>query len=68
MQPGSTLSHDNIIRQLGKGGMGGVFLADDTKLKREVAIKILAEPVYPSVNARGAYRPAHCKSWIDLQG
>ena len=28
MQPGATIGHNRIIRQLGKGGMGEVYLAE----------------------------------------
>lgn len=41
--PGSTAAHYAILSQLGKGGMGEVFVAHDTKLDRRVAIKILPE-------------------------
>ena len=43
MQPGTTLGHYEVVSLIGKGGMGEVWRARDTKLGREVAIKTLPE-------------------------
>lgn len=39
--PGTKLEHYEIISLLGSGGMGEVYLAEDTKLRRKVALKML---------------------------
>ncbi len=39
---GTSLGPYKIIEQLGKGGMGEVYLGEDTRLGRKVAIKVLA--------------------------
>jgi len=43
LEPGRKLAHYEIIEPIGKGGMGEVYKARDTKLERDVAIKVLSE-------------------------
>jgi tetratricopeptide (TPR) repeat protein/TolB-like protein len=53
---GRELSHYRILSPLGKGGMGEVFLAQDTRLDRKVAIKFLAPHLIGSRDAEIRFR------------
>lgn len=53
-QIGSVLGDFKIIREIGRGGMGVVYLAEEIPLQRQVALKVL--PVGASFLARGVDR------------
>ncbi len=38
---GTCLAHYEILESIGKGGMGEIYLAEDSKLDRKVALKVL---------------------------
>ena len=56
MNAGTQIAHYKIIRPLGKGGMGEVYLAEDTRLKRQVAIKVLPESLRGSPDRLARFR------------
>ena len=63
---GTQLGRYKILSQLGVGGMGEVYLAEDTKLNRKVAIKLLPADSLESENAnRRLLREAQSAAKLD---
>jgi serine/threonine protein kinase/tetratricopeptide (TPR) repeat protein len=63
---GQTISHYSILRELGAGGMGEVYLAQDTMLSRKVAIKFLSQHSVAGEQARKRFvREARAAAALD---
>ena len=53
---GRTISHYKVLSEVGRGGMGVVHKAEDTNLKRPVALKFLAAHLLGDKEAKARFR------------
>ena len=52
---GQTLAHYKILKRIAAGGMGEVYLAEDTRLNRRVALKVLPSELAESEDRRNRF-------------
>ncbi|MCH9031906.1 MAG: protein kinase [candidate division Zixibacteria bacterium] len=55
LSAGTEISHYRIIRKIGAGGMGEVYLAEDSQLDRKVALKFLPSHLYQDEASRARF-------------
>ena len=56
LSSGQTLGHFRLIEEIGAGGMGIVYRAWDTRLERDVAVKVLNAKALSDTDARKRFR------------
>ncbi len=66
LAPGMMVHHYRIIKKIGSGGMGEIYLADDTKLGRNVAIKFMPANFVADANMKMRFiREAQAAAKLD---
>ncbi len=53
---GQSLAHYKILKKIGSGGMGDVYVAEDTKLDRKVALKVLPPELAENEERRARFK------------
>jgi serine/threonine-protein kinase len=55
IEPGQQILHYRIVEKIGEGGMGEVYKAEDLKLGRQVAVKLLPSGSHGDQNAKSRF-------------
>ncbi len=55
LQANDKIAQFKVLRKLGEGGMGEVYLAEDTKLNRQVALKTLRDDYFDNIDRRDRF-------------
>ena len=66
LAPGTKLGPYEIVAPIGAGGMGEVYRARDSKLRRDVAIKVIPEAFAGDAQRMARFeREAQCVDWMN---
>ena len=64
LEVGSRLGHYSVTTKIGEGGMGEVYRARDTKLDRDVALKVLPQAFTDDPDRLARFERAKPQTWL----